>query len=143
MENEKWSKLPRNIIYSEEFQAVLKELPEDLIYKAYTFLLSCYCNADDDGVIDIEEFKNYAEKILLSPYELRKLINSFCKNGMLHRFTMDIDIFALCNWELPVHKNSHKKESLEERRKRIAQWSKETSEVYPGPENYTIKVKFI
>lgn len=142
MANKKWSKLPRNIIYSKEFQDVLKELPEELIYKAYTFLLSCYCNADDDGVIYIEEFKNYAEKILLSPYDLRKLINSFCKNGMLHRFTVDIDIFALCNWELPVHKNSHKKESIEERRNRISKWAETTCEGYPPQENHTIKVNF-
>ncbi len=150
MANKKWGKLPRNIIYSEEFQDVLKELPEELIYKAHTFLLSCYCNADDDGCIDITDTENYAKKIFLTPEELRILIVSFCRNGILHSFCLEMDgfylevkVYSLCNWELPEYKNSHKKESLEERRKRIAQWSEVTSEGYPPPENYTIKVKFI
>lgn len=135
MAEQRWRKFPVNTLYTTRIQFVVKRLPKELKHAAFTLLASCYCNADDDGVVDMTDFDIYADGIFLEPEELRVLIDKLCGAGILHRFASDIDIYALSDWELPEYKNANKRETLNERRQRIAKWSDTTTAGYPPLQN--------
>lgn len=135
MAEQRWRKFPVNTLYNTRIQFVVKRLPKELKHAAFTLLSSCYCNADDDGVVDMTDFEIYADGIFLEPEELRVLIDKLCGAGILHRFAPDIDVYALSDWELPEYKNANKRESLNERRQRIAKWSETTTAGYQPLQN--------
>lgn len=135
MAEQRWRKFPVNTLYSTRIQFVVKRLPKELKHAAFTLLASCYCNADDDGVVDMTDFEIYADGIFLEPEELRVLIDKLCGAGILHRFAPDIDIYAIADWELPEYKNANKRETLNERRQRIAKWSDTPTPCYPPLQN--------
>ena len=74
MAEQRWRKFPVNTLYNTRIQFVVKRLPKELKHAAFTLLSSCYCNADDDGVVDMTDFEIYADGIFLEPEELRILI---------------------------------------------------------------------
>lgn len=135
MAEQRWRKFPVNTLYTTRIQFVVKRLPKELKHAAFTLLASCYCNADDDGVVDMTDFDIYADGIFLEPEELRVLIDKLCGAGILHRFAPDIDIYAIADWELPEYKNANKRETLNERRQRIAKWSDTPTPCYPPLQN--------
>lgn len=135
MAEQRWRKFPVNTLYNTRIQFVVKRLPKELKHAAFTLLSSCYCNADDDGVVDMTDFEIYADGIFLEPEELRILIDKLCGAGILHRFAPDIDIYAIADWELPEYKNANKRETLNERRQRIAKWSDTPTPCYPPLQN--------
>lgn len=135
MAEQRWRKFPVNTLYTTRIQFVVKRLPKELKHAAFTLLASCYCNADDDGVVDMTDFDIYADGIFLMPEELRVLIDKLCGAGILHRFAPDIDVYAIADWELPEYKNAQKRETLNERRQRIAKWSETTTAGYPPLQN--------
>lgn len=135
MAEQRWRKFPVNSLYNTRIQFIVKRLPKELKHAAFTLLSSCYCNADDDGVVDMTDFEIYADGIFLEPEELRILIDKLCGAGILHRFASDIDIYAIADWELPEYKNANKRESLNERRQRIAKWSDTPTACYPPLQN--------
>ena len=123
MAEQRWRKLPINSMYNTRIQYVVKRLPEDRQHSAYALLMSLYCNADDDGVVDMTDFEIYADGIFLSPEALRDLVDRFVKAGILRAYAPDFDIYALSDWEAPEYKNAQKRETWNERMQRISQWT--------------------
>ncbi|MBQ7906271.1 MAG: hypothetical protein IJ361_11035 [Spirochaetaceae bacterium] len=136
MEKSNYAILPKNAIHTKKFQAIINHLSEDLRHKAYTFLISCYCNADFDGVIDLTNFEEYAKQLFMTTAELRLLVNFFIVYGILIDFSKDIDIYCIFGWKFTRNPNENKSESLEERIKRIAQWSDIPAKDHPDYEKY-------
>ena len=130
MAEKKWRKIPMNLIYTTQIQVVVKKLPKERQHSAFTFLTSLYCNADDDGVVDMIDFESYANKIFLTSEELRDLVERFVNASILRAYAPDFDIYAISDWEALEYKKKSKPESWETRMARISQWTT------TPPENY-------
>ncbi len=130
MEEKKWRKIPQNLIYSPRIHFFVNKLPKEKQHTAFTFLTSLYCNADDEGIVDMIDFEIYANEIYLTPEELRTLVDRFVKTGILRAFAIDFDIYKIIDWEEPKYETKTK-ESWKERMERISQWTT------TPPENYS------
>ena len=104
MAEKKWRKIPMNLIYTTQIQVVVKKLPKERQHSAFTFLTSLYCNADDDGVVDMIDFESYANKIFLTSEELRDLVERFVNASILRAYAPDFDIYAISDWEALEYK---------------------------------------
>ena len=130
MEEKKWCKIPQNLIYSPRIHFVVNKLPKEKQHTAFTFLTSLYCNADEDGIVDIIDFEIYANEIYLTPEELRDLVDIFVKVGILRMFAIDFDIYELTDWEYIRENKEQKPESWKTRMERISQWTTTPPEYY-------------
>lgn len=135
MEEKKWCKIPQNLIYSPRIHFVVNKLPKEKQHTAFTFLTSLYCNADDEGIVDMSDFEIYANEIYLTPEELRTLVDSFINAGILLAFIIGLDVFKIIDWEKPKYE-TNTKESWKERMAKISQWTT------TPPENYSSLIEY-
>ena len=135
-----WRKFPRDALHNPSLRFVINRMEKEHRQAVFTVFLALYCEADDDGFVDISDGEFFADQCLIEVDILTVILQHFEKRHLIEKVAEDIPIYRIVDWLSPYPQGGGGKTAAErqkeyrERKKEEAQTHEETPAAPPAGE---------
>jgi len=135
-----WRKFPRDTLHNPSLRFVINRMEKEHRQAVFTVFLALYCEADDDGFVDISDGEFFADQCLTDADTLKLILQHFEKRHLIEKVAEDIPIYRIVDWLSPYPQGGGGKTAAErqkeyrERKKEEAQTHEETPAALPAGE---------
>ena len=132
-----WRKFPRDTLHNPSLLFVINRMKEEHRQAVFTVFLGLYCEADDDGFVDISDEEFFADQCLTDTDTLKLILQHFEKRHLIEKVAKDVPIYRIVDWLSPYPQGGGGKTAAErqkeyrERKKEEAQTHAESQAVPP------------
>lgn len=132
-----WRKFPRDTLHNPSLLFIINRMKEEHRQAVFTVFLGLYCEADDDGFVDISDEEFLADQCLIDADTLKLILQHFEKRHLIEKVAKDVPIYRIVDWLSPYPQGGGGKTAAErqkeyrERKKEEAQRYEETPSVPP------------
>ena len=132
-----WRKFPRDTLHNPSLLFIINRMKEEHRQAVFTVFLGLYCEADDDGFVDISDGEFFADQCLIDADTLKLILQHFEKRHLIEKVAKDVPIYRIVDWLSPYPQSGSGKTAAErqkeyrERKKEEAQRHEETPSVPP------------
>jgi len=132
-----WRKFPRDTLHNPSLLFIINRMEKEHRQAVFTVFLGLYCEADDDGFVDISDEEFFADQCLIDADTLKLILQHFEKRHLIEKVAKDIPIYRIVDWLSPYPQGGGGKTAAErqkeyrERKKEEAQRHEETPSVPP------------
>ena len=132
-----WRKFPRDTLHNPSLLFVINRMKEEHRQAVFTVFLGLYCEADDDGFVDISDGEFFADQCLTDADTLNLILQHFEKRHLIEKVAKDVPIYRIVDWLSPYPQGGGGKTAAErqkeyrERKKEEAQTREETPAAPP------------
>lgn len=132
-----WRKFPRDTLHNPSLLFIINRMKEEHRQAVFTVFLGLYCEADDDGFVDISDEEFFADQCLTDADTLKLILQHFEKRHLIEKVAKDVPIYRIVDWLSPYPQGGGGKTAAErqkeyrERKKEEAQRHEETPSVPP------------
>ena len=132
-----WRKFPRDTLHNPSLLFIINRMKEEHRQAVFTVFLALYCEADDDGFVDISDEEFFADQCLTDADTLKLILQHFEKRHLIEKVAKDVPIYRIVDWLSPYPQGGGGKTAAErqkeyrERKKEEAQRHEETPSVPP------------
>ena len=132
-----WRKFPRDTLHNPSLLFIINRMKEEHRQTVFTVFLGLYCEADDDGFVDISDGEFFADQCLTDADTLNLILQHFEKRHLIEKVAKDVPIYRIVDWLSPYPQGGGGKTAAErqkeyrERKKEEAQRHEETPSVPP------------
>ena len=144
-----WRKFPRDTLHNPSLLFIINRMKEEHRQTVFTVFIGLYCEADDDGFVDISDGEFFADQCLTDADTLKLILQHFEKRHLIEKVAKDVPIYRIVDWLSPYPQGGGGKTAAErqkeyrERKKEEAQTSEETPAAPPvgEPEAQAVSVE--
>ena len=132
-----WRKFPRDTLHNPSLLFIINRMKEEHRQAVFTVFLGLYCEADDDGFVDISDEEFFADQCLTDADTLNLILQHFEKRHLIEKVAKDVPIYRIVDWLSPYPQSGGGKTAAErqreyrERKKEEAQTHEETPAAPP------------
>ena len=132
-----WRKFPRDTLHNPSLLFIINRMKEEHRQAVFTVFLGLYCEADDDGFVDISDGEFFADQCLTDADTLKLILQHFEKRHLIEKVAKDVPIYRIVDWLSPYPQGGGGKTAAErqkeyrERKKEEAQTHEETPAAPP------------
>ena len=132
-----WRKFPRDTLHNPSLLFIINRMKEEHRQAVFTVFLGLYCEADDDGFVDISDGEFFADQCLTDADTLNLILQHFEKRHLIEKVAKDVPIYRIVDWLSPYPQGGGGKTAAErqkeyrERKKEEAQTREETPAAPP------------
>lgn len=132
-----WRKFPRDTLHNPSLLFIINRMKEEHRQAVFTVFLALYCEADDDGFVDISDEEFFADQCLTDADTLKLILQHFEKRHLIEKVAKDVPIYRIVDWLSPYPQGGGGKTAAErqkeyrERKKEEAQTREETPAAPP------------
>ena len=132
-----WRKFPRDTLHNPSLLFIINRMKEEHRQAVFTVFLGLYCEADDDGFVDISDEEFFADQCLTDADTLELILQHFEKRHLIEKVAKDVPIYRIVDWLSPYPQGGGGKTAAErqkeyrERKKEEAQMHKEALSAPP------------
>lgn len=122
-----WRKFPRDTLHNPSLLFIINRMKEEHRQAVFTVFLGLYCEADDDGFVDISDEEFFADQCLIDVDTLKLILQHFEKRHLIEKVAKDVPIYLIVDWLSPYPQGGGGKTAAErqkeyrERKKKKAQ----------------------
>ena len=135
-----WRKFPRDTLHNPSLLFIINRMEKEHRQAVFTVFLGLYCEADDDGFVDISDEEFFADQCLTDADTLKLILQHFEKRHLIEKVAKDVPIYRIVDWLSPYPQGGGGKTAAErqkeyrERKKEEAQTHEETPAAPPAGE---------
>ena len=132
-----WRKFPRDALHNPSLRFVINRMEKEHRQAVFTVFLALYCEADDDGFVDISDGEFFADQCLIEVDILTVILQHFEKRHLIEKVAKDVPIYRIVDWLSPYPQGGGGKTAAErqkeyrERKKEEAQTHEEAPSALP------------
>ena len=132
-----WRKFPRDTLHNPSLLFIINRMKEEHRQAVFTVFLGLYCEADDDGFVDISDEEFFADQCLTDAGTLKLILQHFEKRHLIEKVAKDVPIYRIVDWLSPYPQGGGGKTAAErqkeyrERKKEEAQTHEEAPSAPP------------
>ena len=132
-----WRKFPRDTLHNPSLLFIINRMEKEHRQAVFTVFLGLYCEADDDGFVDISDEEFFADQCLTDADTLKLILQHFEKRHLIEKVAKDVPIYRIVDWLSPYPQGGGGKTAAErqkeyrERKKEEAQTREETPAAPP------------
>ena len=132
-----WRKFPRDTLHNPSLLFIINRMKEEHRQAVFTVFLGLYCEADDDGFVDISDEEFFADQCLTDADTLKLILQHFEKRHLIEKVAKDVPLYRIVDWLSPYPQGGGGKTAAErqkeyrERKKEEAQTREETPSAPP------------
>ena len=132
-----WRKFPRDTLHNPSLLFIINRMKEEHRQAVFTVFLGLYCEADDDGFVDISDGEFFADQCLTDADTLKLILQHFEKRHLIEKVAKDVPVYRIVDWLSPYPQGGGGKTAAErqkeyrERKKEEAQTREETPAAPP------------
>ena len=132
-----WRKFPRDTLHNPSLLFIINRMEKEHRQAVFTVFLGLYCEADDDGFVDISDEEFFADQCLTDADTLNLILQHFEKRHLIEKVAKDVPIYRIVDWLSPYPQGGGGKTAAErqkeyrERKKEEAQTHEETPAAPP------------
>ena len=132
-----WRKFPRDTLHNPSLLFIINRMKEEHRQTVFTVFLGLYCEADDDGFVDISDEEFLADQCLTDADTLKLILQHFEKRHLIEKVAKDVPIYRIVDWLSPYPQSGGGKTAAErqkeyrERKKEEAQTHEEAPSAPP------------
>ena len=94
-----WRKFPRDTIINPALLFIAKKLPKERQHQVFTLFVALYCNADDDGVVDLSDLAVFSYTCIMSEDDLVDLLYRFLDRHIIEEITISgVPAYRIAGW---------------------------------------------
>lgn len=94
-----WRKFPRDTITNPALLFIAKKLPKERQHQVFTLFVALYCNADDDGVVDLSDLAVFSYTCIMSEDDLVDLLYRFLDRHIIEEITINgVQAYRIAGW---------------------------------------------
>lgn len=94
-----WRKFPRDTITNPALLFIAKKLPKERQHQVFTLFVALYCNADDDGVVDLSDLAVFSYTCIMSEDDLVDLLYRFLDRHIIEEITISgVPAYRIAGW---------------------------------------------
>ena len=117
-----WRKFPRDTITNPALLFIAKKLPKERQHQVFTLFVALYCNADDDGVVDLSDLAVFSYTCIMSEDDLVDLLYRFLDRHIIEEITISgVPAYRIAGWLDPYPGRMTAAEKQAAYRSRIAE----------------------
>lgn len=128
-----WRKFPRDALNNPSLRFIINRMEKENRQAVFTLFLALYCEADDDGFVDISDAEFFADQCLMNVETLTVLLSYFEKRQIIEKVGEDIPIYRIVEWLSPYPQGGSAK-SAADRQKEYRERKKEEVHKLPVSE---------
>ena len=135
-----WRKFPRDTLHNPSLRFVINRMEKEHRQAVFTVFLALYCEADDDGFVDISDGEFFADQCLIEIDILTVILQHFEKRHLIEKVAKDVPIYRIVDWLSPYPQGGGGKTAAErqkeyrERKKEEMQTHEEAPSAPPAGE---------
>lgn len=122
-----WRKFPRDTLHNPSLRFVINRMEKEHRQAVFTVFLGLYCEADDDGFVDISDEEFFADQCLTGADTLKLILQHFEKRHLIEKVAKDIPIYRIVDWLSPYPQGGGGKTAAE-RQKEYRERKKEEAQ---------------
>ena len=96
-----WRKFPRDTLQNPSLRFIINRMESENRPAVFTVFLALYCEADDDGFVDISDAEFFADQCLIDAAILENILHHFEKRHLIERVAKDVPIYRIVDWLSP------------------------------------------
>ena len=96
-----WRKFPRDTLHNPSLLFIINRMKEEHRQAVFTVFLALYCEADDDGFVDISDEEFFADQCLTDADTLKLILQHFEKRHLIEKVAKDVPIYRIVDWLSP------------------------------------------
>lgn len=108
-----WRKFPRDTLHNPSLRFVINRMESENRSAVFTVFLALYCEADDDGFVDISDAEFFADQCLIDTAILENILVHFEKRHLIERVAKDVPIYRIVDWLSPYPQSGGGKTAAE------------------------------
>lgn len=117
-----WRKFPRDTITNPALLFIAKKLPKERQHQVFTLFVALYCNADDDGVVDLSDLAVFSYTCIMSEDDLVDLLYRFLDRHIIEEISISgVPAYRIAGWLDPYPGRMTAAEKQAAYRSRIAE----------------------
>ena len=124
-----WRKFPRDTLHNPSLRFVINRMEKDACQAVFTVFLALYCEADDDGFVDISDGEFFADQCLTDIDTLNLILQHFERRHLIEKVAKDVPIYRIVDWLSPYPQSGGGKTAAE-RQKEYRERKKEEAQTY-------------
>ena len=124
-----WRKFPRDTLHNPSLLFIINRMKEEHRQAVFTVFLGLYCEADDDGFVDISDEEFFADQCLTGADTLKLILQHFEKRHLIEKVAKDIPIYRIVDWLSPYPQGGGGKTAAE-RQKEYRERKKEEAQTH-------------
>ena len=128
-----WRKFPRDTLHNPSLRFIINRMEKEERQAVFTLFLALYCEADDDGFVDISDAEFFADQCLMDVKMLELLLQHFEKRRLIERVAEEVPIYRIVDWLSPYPQSGGGKTAAE-RQKEYRERKKEEAHETDKPE---------
>ena len=90
-----WRKFPRDTLHNPSLLFIINRMKEEHRQAVFTVFLGLYCEADDDGFVDISDEEFFADQCLTDADTLKLILQHFEKRHLIEKVAKDVPIYRI------------------------------------------------
>ena len=111
-----WRKFPRDTLHNPSLLFIINRMKEEHRQAVFTVFLGLYCEADDDGFVDISDEEFFADQCLTDADTLKLILQHFEKRHLIEKVAKDVPIYRIVDWLSPYLQGGGGKTAAERQR---------------------------
>lgn len=127
-----WRKFPRDTLHNPSLLFIINRMKEEHRQTVFTVFLGLYCEADDDGFVDISDGEFFADQCLTDADTLNLILQHFEKRHLIEKVAKDVPIYRIVDWLSPYPQGGGGKTAAE-RQKEYRERKKEEAQTREEP----------
>ena len=124
-----WRKFPRDTLHNPSLRFVINRMEKEHRQAVFTVFLGLYCEADDDGFVDISDEEFFADQCLIDADTLKLILQHFEKRHLIEKVAKDVPIYRIVDWLSPYPQGGGGKTAAE-RQKEYRERKKEETQTH-------------
>ena len=96
-----WRKFPRDTLHNPSLLFIINRMEKEHRQAVFTVFLGLYCEADDDGFVDISDEEFFADQCLTDADTLNLILQHFEKRHLIEKVAKDVPIYRIVDWLSP------------------------------------------
>ena len=124
-----WRKFPRDTLHNPSLRFVINRMEKEHRQAVFTVFLALYCEADDDGFVDISDGEFFADQCLIEIDILTVILQHFEKRHLIEKVAKDVPIYRIIDWLSPYPQGGGGKTAAE-RQKEYRERKKEETQTH-------------
>ena len=124
-----WRKFPRDTLHNPSLLFIINRMKEEHRQTVFTVFLGLYCEADDDGFVDISDGEFFADQCLTDADTLKLILQHFEKRHLIEKVAKDVPIYRIVDWLSPYPQGGGGKTAAE-RQKEYRERKKEEAQTH-------------
>ena len=124
-----WRKFPRDTLHNPSLRFVINRMEKEHCQAVFTVFLALYCEADDDGFVDISDEEFFADQCLIDADTLKLILQHFEKRHLIKKVAKDVPIYRIVDWLSPYPQGGGGKTAAE-RQKEYRERKKEEAQTH-------------